>query len=97
MEKVIFKTKSKNFRIILSTCCIVGFVWDKPNLYVTVGPFIFDFTIKKKKIVPQTMKLLVGFLLLVFMMSSCAGNKYGCGHGHPKQSWKKLVNRINKP
>jgi len=35
--------------------------------------------------------------MVLFLMSSCSGNKYGCGHGHPKQTWKKMVRKINSP
>ena len=32
--------------------------------------------------------------MLVYTFTSCAP-KYGCGRGAPRQSWKKMVNRIN--
>ena len=33
--------------------------------------------------------------LLLATLSSCSGSKYGCGHGAPKQTWNKMVRRIN--
>ena len=47
-------------------------------------------------------KLLAGVVIaaLVYMLSyaftSCAP-KYGCGNGAPRQSWNKMVKRINSP
>jgi hypothetical protein len=38
--------------------------------------------------------LLVLGLIAVMALTSCAP-KYGCGHGHPRQSWDKLIKRIN--
>jgi len=35
--------------------------------------------------------------LLIAALSSCSGPKYGCGHGAPKQTWNKMVRRINSP
>jgi hypothetical protein len=40
------------------------------------------------------MILMLGLLASMFL-TSCSANKYGCGHGHPKQSWSKMVKRIN--
>ena len=34
--------------------------------------------------------------LIMFVMASCTP-KYGCGNGHPKQSWNRMVQRINSP
>lgn len=34
--------------------------------------------------------------VVIIGMSSCAP-KYGCGHGAPKQTWNKMVRRINSP
>jgi O-antigen/teichoic acid export membrane protein len=36
-------------------------------------------------------------IMLLIGLSSCGGSKYGCGHGAPRQSWNKMVNRINSP
>jgi hypothetical protein len=33
--------------------------------------------------------------LALFTLTSCGGSKYGCGHGAPRQSWNRMVNRIN--
>jgi hypothetical protein len=35
--------------------------------------------------------------LVIATLCSCSANKYGCGHGHPKQNWNKMVRRINSP
>jgi len=35
--------------------------------------------------------------LLAVFTTSCSANKYGCGHGAPKQNWNKMVRRINSP
>jgi hypothetical protein len=35
--------------------------------------------------------------MLIYGLTSCSGPKYGCGHGHPKQTWNRMVNRINSP
>ena len=48
----------------------------------------------------QLKKFLAGFIIggllamLIYTLTSCAP-KYGCGHGAPKQSWNKMVRRIN--
>ena len=34
--------------------------------------------------------------MLIYVCSSCSP-KYGCGNGAPKQSWNKMVRRINSP
>lgn len=39
--------------------------------------------------------LVFGAVIVILFMSSCSGPKYGCGHGAPKQSWNKMVRRIN--
>ena len=44
--------------------------------------------------VTVTVMLVLIALMLITMFSSCAP-KYGCGHGHPKESWGKLMRRIN--
>lgn len=36
-------------------------------------------------------------LFIVVATSSCSANKYGCGRGAPKQTWNKMVKRINSP
>lgn len=41
-----------------------------------------------------TMLLVLIAITLLSLFSSCAP-KYGCGHGAPKQSWDKMVRRIN--
>jgi len=33
--------------------------------------------------------------LMMFILSSCGAPKYGCGRGAPKQSWNRMVQRIN--
>ena len=35
----------------------------------------------------------VMFILITF--TSCGAPKYGCGRGAPKQSWNRMVQRIN--
>ena len=35
--------------------------------------------------------------LVIATLCSCSGPKYGCGHGHPKQTWNKMIRRINSP
>ena len=32
--------------------------------------------------------------MLLYGMTSCSP-RYGCGNGHKKQSWERMVNRIN--
>lgn len=47
-------------------------------------------------------RFLSGFVLggliamIIYAFTSCTP-KYGCGHGHPRQSWNRMVNRINSP
>jgi hypothetical protein len=36
----------------------------------------------------------LGFLVM-FILTSCGAPKYGCGRGAPRQSWEKMVRRIN--
>ena len=51
------------------------------------------------KIVEKTLATIVTVALifmLIYGMTSCTP-KYGCGHGAPKQSWNKMVRRINSP
>ena len=36
-------------------------------------------------------------IMLIIGLSSCGGSKYGCGNGAPRQTWSKMVNRINSP
>jgi len=40
------------------------------------------------------LSLVIG-LIVCCILSSCSANKYGCGHGAPKQTWNKMVKRIN--
>lgn len=35
--------------------------------------------------------------LALFVLTSCGGPKYGCGNGHPRENWNKMVRRINSP
>jgi len=35
--------------------------------------------------------------LALITLTSCGGSKYGCGNGAPRQSWDKMVRRINSP
>ena len=93
MEKTLYKTKSGKFRILFSSCFILGIVWDKNDIYIPVGPFIFNIERKRTRYV----KAIMIVLLTSFLISSCSGGKYGCGHGHPKQTWNKMVRRINSP
>ena len=49
------------------------------------------------KIVEKTLATIVTaalLFMLIYGMTSCAP-KYGCGNGHKKESWNKMVRRIN--
>lgn len=35
--------------------------------------------------------------LVIATLCSCMKPKYGCGRGAPRQSWEKMVRRINSP
>jgi hypothetical protein len=47
-------------------------------------------------------KFLTGFVIgglmaiMIYAFTSCTP-KYGCGNGHKKQSWDRMVRRINSP
>jgi len=41
-----------------------------------------------------TALLSIAAILLLLCFTSCAP-KYGCGNGAPRQSWNKMVRRIN--
>ena len=43
------------------------------------------------------MLLLAAGLIATLLLCSCSANKYGCGHGHPKETWSRMVRRINSP
>ena len=49
-----------------------------------------------KQIVSIAITALLSIAAILFLLcfTSCAP-KYGCGHGAPKQSWGKMVRRIN--
>ena len=89
MEKTIYKTKSGKFRILLSSCIVLGIVWDKTDIYVAIGCFIFNY--ERRKV--SNIKLITLLLLLVVIITSCSRNGYGC---HGRDSWNKTVKRINK-
>ena len=36
-------------------------------------------------------------LVSLIALTSCSSSKYGCGRGAPRQTWNKMVNRINSP
>jgi hypothetical protein len=36
-------------------------------------------------------------MFILTSLTSCGGSKYGCGNGAPRQSWNKMVRRINSP
>ena len=40
--------------------------------------------------------VLLSILSLIILLSSCATDKYGCGHGAPKMKWNKMVKYINR-
>jgi hypothetical protein len=51
---------------------------------------------QKKRATPLViLSTLAIAIMLIIGMSSCGPTKYGCGHGAPRQSWGKMVNRIN--
>lgn len=50
-----------------------------------------------KQITSIAITALVSIAAILFLLcfASCSTPKYGCGNGHKKQSWNRMVNRIN--
>ena len=72
----------------------VLFIMIEPRPRKTIAQIKHDDKIKNQGL-SILMMMLVAVIIVVFA-SSCSGPRYGCGHGHPKQSWNKMVNRINR-
>ena len=46
MEKKIFQTKNKKFTVSITSSLVFGIIWNKPDIYLALGPIILEFDIK---------------------------------------------------
>lgn len=76
-------------------CCIstVFFIMLEERPRKTEAQIRHDDRIKGQGL---SLLLLIAIAAVVITFASSCSPKYGCGHGAPKQSWNKMVNRINR-
>lgn len=76
-------------------CCFstIMFIMLEPRPRKTVEQIRHDNRIKGQGL---GLLLMLAIAVAIITIASSCSPKYGCGHGAPKQSWNKMVNRINR-